>query len=307
MDYIFDKLKEQTFKLQEYNFTFNLSNNDNVAVIIEPRNLEILQHIVYNIMYCLGKSWNLHIFAYDINFIKSLFPVHCDFKISRLNTNNLTPCQYNKLLKSSTFWNNITEENIIIFQTDSCILKPFYDISSFINYSFIGGIYYYSCSTEELNSSNLIGYTKHTNCENNVHLVNSPYHHYSINGGFSFRKKSKMLECIKHVTIDMIKQYRKKYYMNNKYIIWHQQNNEECGEDFFFQHALEFLNYKLPSFDECNKFCENLCLNDSSLSSFAIHNMKSLYIDKREHIFVENLFKDLEKDITSNIEKNIVN
>ena len=41
-------------------------------------------------------------------------------------------------MKSKVFWNSIEEENILLFQTDSFVLKGF-KIDEYMDFSFIGG------------------------------------------------------------------------------------------------------------------------------------------------------------------------
>jgi hypothetical protein len=61
-----------------------------------------------------------------------------------------------------------------------------------------------------------------------------------INGGFSLRKKSAMMNCIKHVSWDMIEVYRKNTYTCHEYFPVIIRN-----EDMFFTYACEILHYPL--------------------------------------------------------------
>ena len=278
MDKIIHSLKNQTKYLQNQNFRFNLSDTDKVAVIIEPRNLIHLQYIVYNVMYNLGPDWNLHVIAHDYTFIKECFP-DCSFMFSSLSSDNLSPTEYNKLVKSVQFWNAIKEENVLIFQTDSCVMNKLRNLD-LLKYSFIGGIYQYSKATHiQTTPKSIVGDLSWNNHSNQIHLCNSPYHHYSICGGFSFRKKSHMIHCINKVDTEMIIAYRNRYAMNIEYFFCN-----EIGEDIFFQHALELLKYELPTLEECTQFCENLCMNAFNGESFGIHNLKSRFVDRNTHI-----------------------
>ena len=57
-----------------------------------------------------------------------------------LNKDNITREYYSNLLTSKDFWYKINGENILIFQTDSCICKyPKYPITHFLKYGYIGG------------------------------------------------------------------------------------------------------------------------------------------------------------------------
>ena len=233
----------------------NNINNNKVAVIIEPRRHPLLFKIIKNVMFNLGSEWNLHVFCNDPNYIYSNLK-NVTFSLNTIDKDNLTEEQYNTLLLSKEFWNTIKEENILIFQTDSFILNKRQE-DLYINENFIGGVYFY-------------GQFNKINC----HMANSPKLHYSINGGFSFRKKNIMLECLDKVTISNIIQYRNKYKMNNNLFL-----KTVIPEDLYFQNAIELLNYKLPSIDKCNEFCENLSYESINLNAFGIHHIDSNLIN----------------------------
>lgn len=72
---------------------------------------------------------------------------------------------YNKLLTSKDFWNKIKEENILIIQHDSMLLKR--GIENFYDFDYVGAPW--------------------------------KFQQHGGNGGLSFRKKSAMLECIDKV------------------------------------------------------------------------------------------------------------
>jgi hypothetical protein len=88
-----------------------------------------------------------------------------------LNEENLTIDKYNKLLKSASFYDFIHTETFLIFQTDSMIFSKNKDkIYDFLQYDYVGAPWQWSwCYLVK-------------NCNGN--------------GGFSLRKKSKMLDII---------------------------------------------------------------------------------------------------------------
>lgn len=273
MDVCLKELKNQYSCIQSKNFFIKHSElNDKVAVIVEPRKLEIFPYVVYNVMYNLGPDWNLHVFAHDKDFVETSLK-NSEYKLNIISKDTLMPSDYNTLFQSVDFWNNIKEENILIFQTDSCIINPIPNINKYLNYPFIGGIYQFSCQENQLVKNIFMGYT-HDWClhANQIQLNNTPYHHYSICGGFSFRKKSAMLDCIKKVDRQKIIDYRGNFGMNIHYY----ENVDVLGEDTFFQHALEILNYELPKIDSCINFCENLCYKNTCLTSFSFHNINKI-------------------------------
>ena len=91
-------------------------------------------------------------------------------------------------------------------------------------------------------------------------------------GGFSYRQKSAMIDCINNVTNDDIIQYRSSNNLINDLFI----NQFIIPEDVFFENALTILGYPLPSHTvqgEPAKFCVNLCsmYDINPLSAFGIH------------------------------------
>lgn len=267
----------------------NSNKNNKVAVIVEPRNHKLLEAVIRNVMYNLGKEWNLHIFGYDLNYIKSCFP-KSNFTFTKISCNNLLVNQYNTLLTSLDFWNSISEENILIFQTDSFIMNNIPNLNKFLKYPFIGGVYHYYNFKNYLDIyDKVIGYTiwDVSNDQNIVHFHNSPYKKFSICGGFSLRLKSAMIKCIKEVCISDIIKYREKFNLNVDYY-------KTCivSEDTYFQNALELLQYNLPSLEVCNEFCNNLQYPIFNQDAFGIHNINKEFLIKNYKDEIENFIQN---------------
>lgn len=74
--------------------------------------------------------------------------------------------RYNRLLASVDFWKQIKEENILIIQHDSALLKQ--GITSFYKWDYVGAPW--------------------------------TFQQHGGNGGLSFRKKSAMIECIEKIS-----------------------------------------------------------------------------------------------------------
>jgi len=149
-------------------------NGDRVAVIVEPRQHNDLITILKDYMYFLNipstnPSWKLQIFHGSNNekWLKDKLSRWNHVTYTNLGVNNLTVPQYSKLLKSSDFWNQIDGEHVLIFQTDSLMLR--HGIEKFMDYDYIGAPWKVS--------------KEHT-------LVVG-------NGGLSLRKKSAMLRVIR--------------------------------------------------------------------------------------------------------------
>lgn len=131
-----------------------------------------------------------------------------------------------------------------------------------MEYGFIGALYQYGFFIENTFIETTAGI-------NNNNL-------YNLGGGFSFRRKSIMIQCIKNVSLKDIIQYRKKHglpiiYFVDKYVIM---------EDIFFCNAISILQYTHPSIEICNAFCSQDIIN---YESFGVHGFDKEYsnIDNR--------------------------
>jgi len=209
-------------------------SSKNAAVIVEPRSdHKSFESVCRNVMYFLPENWNLIVYSYDEELVKQRL-TNMEYIFYKTEKPSFNPNEYSQLLMSSTFWNSIPADNIIIFQTDSYITRHFTEeyINRLIKYPFIGAVY-----TIDYNQ-NPIGF--------NICSVDY-FRNFSMSGGFSFRNKQSMLNCVENVTLDDIVNYRKK---NNLEIML----DNIFYEDFYFEHALHLLGYKLPSREICSEF-----------------------------------------------------
>lgn len=172
--------------IQEYgiklkNYTPKIYENTNYqAVIVEPREHKDLETVIKTVMYFLNESdskikWGLTIIHGESNkkFVKHIVNKWEGVELQNLWVNNLTPLQYNQLLMGSQFWKSINSENIMLFQTDSTLVK--FGIDKFISYIYIGAPWI------RFREGKIVG-----------------------NGGLSFRKKSKMIEISENYKNDDI-------------------------------------------------------------------------------------------------------
>ncbi len=147
-----------------------------IAVIVEPRLHPLLKNVIDNMLTFLNEDTKIMIFHSDINkdFILSHYKENNRIilkRLHRLKNNNLTISEYNILLTSMTFWNQIDGEYILIFQTDSCLCQHIdnFDLEQYKEYGFVGA----PCRDR-----------------------NDKYNSWQ-NGGFSLRRKSLTLKCLK--------------------------------------------------------------------------------------------------------------
>ncbi len=126
------------------------------AVIVDTRNVSLFQVITEH-LYFLPKDTKLYVFSSENQrHLQEL--LNCEFHVVDINSIS----DYNKLLTSKSFWEKIEEENILIFQEDSRLLRK--GIEEFYEWDYVGASW---------NFAPWVG-----------------------NGGLSFRHKSAMLKII---------------------------------------------------------------------------------------------------------------
>lgn len=147
-----------------------------VAVIVEPRKHKYLIPIIKDTLKKIPQSTKIQIFhgTHNIDFIKDNLKEEIDggrIILTNLNKENIDRHYYSDLLTSKHFWDKIDGEQVLIFQTDSCLCSnPKHDIDYFLEYGYVGG------PLKKNDDDNAIVYQ---------------------NGGFSLRRKSAMLKAIK--------------------------------------------------------------------------------------------------------------
>ncbi len=251
-----------------------LKETDKVAVIVEPREHKLLIGIIKNVMSNLGPDWNLQIFCglNNIEFIKKNLPG--DYRLVQTQVENFNHVSYSLYLRSTDFWERIKEENVLIFQTDSfiCNNKEFP-----MEYGFLGASYSYALQNKE-GKMILVKEGDHYRV---LDGITPPNAECNINGGFSFRKKSVMMDCIKNASLESIYRHRQEHNLPNIFF----NQNAVIQEDVFFINAISVLGHKIPSKKECDDFCSQNVYNPES---FALHNFQKNYLtDEQLRSFVE--------------------
>ena len=185
-------------------------NSTKAAVIIEPRRHAMLESVVRNIMHHLGANWNLHIWTYSRNesWVRNLFP-DWELHVHSVPFPNMNQTLYNGYLLDPYFWDTLSEEHILIFQTDCLLFRSI--PSEMFAFDYVGANYY---RAEHIAPS--IG---------------------GIQGGLSLRKRSAMADCLRRVSWDTIQHYR---------ISMGLPKIATKHEDIFFTHACEMLKKQVP-------------------------------------------------------------
>jgi len=220
-------------------------NSDKLAIIIDPRFDVIMEAVIRNFMHFMNPyGWNLLIMSHSKyeSTIREKFP-NCLLKLidedmiyynenDENNVPNISIENYNNIMLDKTFWTSMPEpaQHICIFQKDCIMFKMFQDYF-YLNYDYSGANYYNE---------------KHTG-----------FYYGGIQGGFSLRKKSAMLECL-DIDLKQMRTYRMEQYM--KYLqrmklyeelldaktAYNDMLQEPISEDVFFTIACEMLYKTVP-------------------------------------------------------------
>ncbi len=145
---------------------------DSVVIIPEDRILPHIEFVIRNVMnklpqfairiVCTSTSLkSMQEFCYTIN--ESIQVVSVDLE-------KFTQNSYNNLFLSKDFWNSFDEENILIYQQDAMLFHD--QLNEFLDYDYIGAPWL----PNQTDNSVGVG-----------------------NGGFSFRKKSKLIKCLETI------------------------------------------------------------------------------------------------------------
>ena len=186
------------------------------AVIIEPRCHKALHFVLNNIGKNLSNEWSILLIIgnNNVKYVHECLKRLPTYRICvhQLNINDLTIPEYNQLLVTPYLYSLIPTETFLLFQTDSMILKENKDnINLFLNYDYVG----------------------------------APWSDGVGNGGFSLRKKSKMLEII------------------------HQVPYQNEPEDVYFSKQITIPLYK-PSIEEAKLFSVEMLFHPTP---FGIHKV----------------------------------
>lgn len=157
-------IDKHKYNIGEYDYP-----SDKVAVIVETRKLPHLRWVINNIQHHTG--WRVIFYCSEES---KLYIPNVELRV-------IDDLDYNSLLKSIEFWESFEEEHILIFQSDSFMLES--NIDFFLQFDYIGAPWNWSYDPN---------------------FKDPRYPDLSIfknggNGGFSLRKKSKMIEILSKI------------------------------------------------------------------------------------------------------------
>ena len=193
------------------------------AIIVEPREHPALEFVLLNILTNLNEDWSVVLLHgnKNINYIYEIIANHPEVATRiqpiNLNIDNLNRMEYSDLFFEPSFYEYIPTEMFLVFQTDSMIIPENKDkIYEFMEYDYVGGPW------------------PETNYIVPLHVGN---------GGFSLRRKSKMLELLTHRDAEYLK--HKNIEKGLKYYI----------EDVFFCGIYhEGIEVKKPTYEKAKEF-----------------------------------------------------
>lgn len=107
-------------------------------IIVEPRRHANFDFVCKTMLRFTSEEWGLHVFHGNQNddFVKNALKYVSNVTYTNLNVPNLSINDYNNLLTSVWFYNQIRSERFLIFQTDSCLLQE--GVDQFLNFDYIG-------------------------------------------------------------------------------------------------------------------------------------------------------------------------
>ena len=153
-----------------------------LAIIVETRPIEELNWVANTVKHHL--NWNIRFFCsyvskkYIDGVEKMIIPENID---------------YSRILKDKSFWEDIDEEHILVFQHDSFVLRS--GIEKFLGYDYIGAPWFWAYGDyKDKRYKDLKDFKK------------------GGNGGFSLRKRSAMINIIENNNRDY--EYEDMYFSN---------------------------------------------------------------------------------------------
>jgi hypothetical protein len=193
------------------------------AIIIEPRKHAAIEFVLKNALECLSEDWSIVFFHGNHNgdYVRNIVKDLNRIQLVHLPVDNLTLMQYSELLSTKSIIYDYVTEVFLIFQTDSMIFpENKHLINDFLEYDYVGAPWMI--------------------CNHYATMICS----YVGNGGFSLRRKSKMLEII-----DTVK--------------WVSMN-----EDLYFATNYDTISVYKPSYDMAKTFSVEAVYSDIT---FACH------------------------------------
>lgn len=162
------------------------SKPNKVAVIVEPRDTPVLYDLLVWMKYILlPHGWQIIVYS-GTNNTEKLQAIK-GITVKNIGKRNISVKEYNDMCLSTSFWEEMPFENILIFQIDSVLLDG--DLTEFLEYDYVG-------SPWDKDNMNLqLYFSEPTILNKGSHGFSSKKqkNHITGNGGLSLRRKSGMI------------------------------------------------------------------------------------------------------------------
>ncbi len=250
---VLHRFSEKIKPTQEIRF---YAESDKVAIIVDPRYDALMEAAIRQHMFFLNPDgWNLMVVSHAsyadkirVDFPNCIFAEINESLVYYKDDNpNITIDGYNRMFLSPHFWSAIPAENILVFQKD-CFMYRMFD-AHFLEYDYVGA------------RSVLFEYEN-----DGQYLI--------INGGFSLRKKTAMLDCLERASFNDLYNILYNWINTQQIKITKPEKLGKKNEDIFFSLACESLNKKLPKYNTLPMFSVEA---EFELSAAGHHGWNKLY------------------------------
>lgn len=202
------------------------------AVFIDFRPMVHAEFIIRNCIVKLGNQCSYTVVCGDEN-VSQIEDINRDLdgclKIVQMSLGENSVESYNNLLLSIPFWNALSGEFVLLYQEDSCLFRS--NITDFLSFDYIGAPW----PIEQQDNKNHVG-----------------------NGGFSLRRRSKMIEMLEKRPEITLSENTKRYMKN--------VGLSMPPEDVFFSTALlETGLGTVADFETARKFSQEIVLGNFPL------------------------------------------
>jgi len=210
------------------------AESQKLAVIVDPRYDDLMLSVIKNFMFYLNHcGWNFLVVSHSSHQarVRADLPGVAFMPISKCfledeHKPNMSISSYNAIMMDPEFWSALPSEHILIFQTD-CYMFRMFNENQFLPFDYVGANWFNPADTAFLEGG--------------------------INGGCSLRRRSAMLDCLRFVSWELIKNVREnqiiKYGIQGRMATFGKMN-----EDVFYTSACEILHKKLVAINKRPKF-----------------------------------------------------
>ncbi len=206
------------------------------AVIVDTHITFHLCRVIANLLFLCPLGTRVRLFTSVENMKKvdkilGIWAEHVDLHFLNINAADFTVEDYNRLLTEAAFWEHCAVENVLVFQADSLMMRPFRQEDEFFRYGYIGAPW----SGGKINEYLLPLFDdKKQRIDSKKAAVRLGSKHLQFrcgNGGFSLRR----LSLIKRICSE-------------------ERRGSYEPEDMFFSRNLQNYSDPIPSFDVANSF-----------------------------------------------------